>query len=182
MKEDIINKIFDDTKAFLDSKQEDSKNIISNLKKDIPSLEDKKSSIEDLVISKTFDRDTYLKKINEVNSQIIAKKLQLSDYEAGIVNIDELVDYSKSFILNLSTLWLNLDTRRKRHLQGILFPEGVQIVNNEFRTAKISPILRLIQDKMTLKMIVSQSWPAQRCEISYYFLEELNNLKDSFSI
>ena len=116
MKEDIINKIFDDTKAFLDSKQEDSKNIISNLKKDIPSLEDKKSSIEDLVISKTFDRDTYLKKINEVNSQIIAKKLQLSDYEAGIVNIDELVDYGKSFILNLSTLWLNLDTRRKRHL------------------------------------------------------------------
>jgi len=33
----------------------------------------------------------------------------------------------------------------KRHLQGILFPEGVQLENGQFRTTQISPILRLIQ-------------------------------------
>ena len=31
------------------------------------------------------------------------------------------------------------------HLQDILFPEGLQLENGEFRTAKISPILSLIE-------------------------------------
>lgn len=150
MKKDIINKLFKDVKEDLDKKQEDNKNIISNLKKELILLEVRKTNIEDLVIDKTFDRDTYIKKIDEVNSQIIAKKLQLSDYENGIVNIDELMDWCKNFILNLSSLWFNLDIPRKRHLQGILFPEGVQLVNNQFRTAKISPVLRLIEEQKDL--------------------------------
>jgi site-specific DNA recombinase len=151
MQEEAVDKIFNDTKSILNSKQEYNKNIISNLKKDITLLEDRKTNIEDLAIDKIFDRDTYLKKIDEVNAQIIAKKLQLSDYEEGIINIDELIEYGKNFILNLSSLWLNLDIGRKRHLQEILFPEGVQLANNEFRTAKISPILRLIQEQNDLK-------------------------------
>ena len=162
MKKDIINKIFKDVKEDLDKKQLDNKNIISNLKKELILLEDRKTNIEDLAIDKTFDRDTYIKKIDEANSQIIAKKLQLSDYENGIVNIDELMDYGKNFILNLSSLWLNLGIARKRHLQGILFPEGVQLVNNQFRTTQISPILRLIEEQNDLINVGASSLAGER--------------------
>jgi len=145
MKKDVIDKIFKDTKAFLEDKQGENKNIIANIKRDITTLEAKKTRIEELAIDGTFDKNTYLKKINEVETEIMAKKIQLSDYESGILNIDDLVDYGKRFVCNLSSLWLNLDTPRKMHLQDILFPEGLQLENGEFRTAKISPILSLIE-------------------------------------
>lgn len=101
MQEDAIEKVFCHTKAVLLNKQKDNQNIISNLKKDLEQLDNRKTNIEDLAIDKTFDRDTYLKKIDEVGSQIIAKKLQLNDYEEGIVNIDDLMNWGKNFILNL---------------------------------------------------------------------------------
>ena len=174
MKKDIINKIFKDVKEDLDKKQLDNKNIISNLKKELILLEDRKTNIEDLAIDKTFDRDTYIKKIDEVGSQIIGKKLQLSDYENGIVDIDELMDYGKNFILNLSSLWLNLDIARKRHLQGILFPEGVQLVNNEFRTTQISPILSLIQEQKDLINVGASTLAGERG-----FEHQVNNIVTS---
>jgi DNA invertase Pin-like site-specific DNA recombinase len=151
IKKDVIDKIFDDTKSFLEDKQGENKNIIVNIKRDITAFEAKKTRIIDLAIDGTFDKETYQDKINEFNAEIIAKKILLSDYEAGILNIDELVDYGKRFVCNLSSLWLNLDTPKKRHLQEVLFPEGLILENGEFRTAKISPILRLIQEQNDLK-------------------------------
>ena len=145
MKKDVIDKIFSDTKSFLEDKQQDNKNIIANIKRDITTFEAKKTRIEDLAIDRTFDKETYLKKINEVNEEIISKKIQLSDYESGILNIDDLIDYGKRSVCNLSSFWLNLDLPRKRGLQEILFPEGLMLENGEFRTANISPILSLIK-------------------------------------
>ena len=151
MEKDVIDKIFVDTKEFLEDRQKDSKNTISNLKREITTLEDKKTRIEDLAIEGTFNKEIYLKKINEVETEIISKKIQLSDYKTGILNIDELVDYGKRFICSLSSFWLNLKMSRKRGLQEVLFPEGLILENGEFRTAKISPILRLIQEQNDLK-------------------------------
>ncbi|GAI10012.1 unnamed protein product [marine sediment metagenome] len=73
--------------------------------------------------------------------------LQFNDYENQIINVDELIEYGKNFFLNLSNFWLNLDTQRKRSLQEMLFSEVIYLENNEFRTTKISPILKLIEDK-----------------------------------
>jgi len=155
MKKDLIDKIFEDTKAFLEDKQGENKNIIVNIKRDITTLETKKARIDELAINGTFDKGTYLKNINAADNEIISKKIQLSDYEAGILNIDELIDYGKRFVCNLSSLWLNLDTPRKRHLQEILFPEGIYLENGKFRTAKISPILKLIEDKNNVESILA---------------------------
>ena len=166
MKKDVIDKIFDDTKVFLEDKQGENKNIIANIKRDITALESNKTRIEDLAIDGTFNKETYLKKINEVEEQIISKKIQLSDYEAGILNIDELVDYGKRFVCSLSSFWLKLDTPRKRGLQEILFPEGLILENGEFRTAKISPILRLIEEQNDLINDGESIMAGQRCEIS----------------
>jgi hypothetical protein len=103
MEKDVIDKIFSDTKAYLEDKQGENKNIIANIKKDITTLASNKTRIEDLAIDGTFDKETYLKRINEVEEQIISKKIQLSDYESGILNIDELVDYGKRFVCSLSS-------------------------------------------------------------------------------
>lgn len=106
---------------------------------------------EDLAIEGTFNKETYLKKINEVEKEIIGKKIQLSDYKTGIINIDELIDYGKKFICSLSSFWLNLEMLHRRGLQEILFPEGITLEKGEFRTARIFPILRLILEQNDIK-------------------------------
>ena len=145
MKKDVIEKIFNDLKLYLEKNQNDNKNTIANIKRDITTLETKKEKIEELVIDGTFDRATYLRKKDEIDKDIISKKIQLEDYETGLIDVTGLIEYGKRFIYSLSSLWLNLETAKKRGFQEILFPEGLSIENGEFRTTKISPILSLIE-------------------------------------
>ena len=145
MKKDVIDKIFNDLKIHLESMQQDNKNIIFNIKRDITALESNREKIEKLVIEGTFDKDTYLRNRDENEKQIASKKIQLEDYENGLLDVSGLIEYGKRFVHNLSRLWLNLETAQKRGFQEILFPEGLSLENGEFRTATISPILSLIK-------------------------------------
>ena len=52
--------------------------------------------------------------------------------------------------MNISEIWLNSEFDKKRKLQELLFPEGIYIENNRFRTPKINYILSLIRDKNML--------------------------------
>ena len=145
MKKDVIDKIFNNLKTHLENVQQDNKNIIFNIKRDIAALESNRDKIEKLVIEGTFDKGTYLRNRDEVEKQIISKKIQLEDYENGLLDVSGLIEYGKRFVYNLSSLWLNLETAQKRGFQEILFPEGLSLENGEFRTATISPILSLIK-------------------------------------
>jgi site-specific DNA recombinase len=147
MKKDVIDKIFDDIKTYLEKRQKDNKNAVSKIKKEITFLEEKKKKVEDLVIDGTFDRKTYTAKRDEIEKDLISKKIQLDDYDKTIINPSELVEYGKRFLYNLSSLWQNLDTPRKIQFQDMLFPEGIYLENGKFRTTKISTILRVIEDK-----------------------------------
>ncbi|MHB8278184.1 MAG: recombinase family protein [Candidatus Humimicrobiaceae bacterium] len=151
MRQDVTNKIFDDAKVFLEDKQGEDKNIVANIKRDITTLEAKKKKIEDLAINGTFDKETYHERINETKEEIISKQILLNDHESKVLNIDELIDFGKRFVFNLSGLWLNLDTSKKRNFQEMFFPEGIYLENSEFRTTQISPILRLIQQQNNLR-------------------------------
>ena len=151
MNKDFINDLFDYAKEFLSGLQQDNKNLVAYLKKEITILEEKKSKIEDFALDGTFTKETYLKKSNEIESEIISKKIQLHDYEDQLLNVEELICFGKQFFLNLSSFWINLDTPRKRCLQEMLFSEGITLENNKFRTAQISPILSLIEGKKDIK-------------------------------
>ena len=110
-------------------------------------LEGKKTKIEEFVINGTFTKEVYLKKSNEIDAEIISKKIQLSDYENQIIDIDALIKYGKNILLNLSSFWLKLDTPRKISFQKMLFPDGIYLENNEFRTTEMSSVLKAIEDK-----------------------------------
>ena len=162
MNKDFINDLFDNAKEFLSGIQQDNKNLVAYIKKEITLLEEKKSKIEDFVLDGTFTKETYLKKSNEIESEIISKKIQFHDYEDQLLNVDELIGFGRQFFLNLSSFWIKLDTPRKRCLQEMLFSEGIYIENNKFRTANISPILSLIEGKKDLKKELASSLAGER--------------------
>lgn len=162
MNKDFINDLFDNAKEFLSGVQQDNKNLVTYIKKEITLLEEKKSKIEDFALDGTFTKETYLKKSNEIDSEIISKKIQLHDYEDQMLNVEELIGFGRQFFLNLSSFWTGLDTPRKRCLQEMLFSEGITLENNIFRTVQISPILSLIEGKKDIKKELVSSLAGQR--------------------
>jgi hypothetical protein len=151
MDKKFINDLFEGAKEFLSGKQQDSKNLVTFIKREITTLEEKKSKIEELVIDGTFTKETYLKKSAEIDSEIINKKIQLAEYENQLLDVDGLISFGKQFFSNLSKFWTELDTPRKRCLQEMLFPEGIFLENKSFRTTQTNDILSLISDKKDLK-------------------------------
>ena len=162
MQTDFINKLFDNAKEFLNGKQQDNKNLVAYLKKEITQLEEQRAKNEEFVLTGVFTEETYLRKANEIEAKIISKKIQVSDYEKQIINVDELLDFGKKFYLNLSKFWHDLEGGQKRCLQEMLFPEGIYLENGEFRTAQKSPILCLIEDKKDLELVGASSLAGQR--------------------
>ena len=155
IKEEIINDVFEKIKASLNDNEKDSINILKNIKKEITLLEVKKAKIEELVIDGTFSKDTYHKKMNEVETLILDKEIQLKEGEDDKLDIDEVIDLGKKFLLDLPNLWLNMSIDKKRKLQDYLFPDGLCLENNEFRTTKISTVLRVIEDKNYCQSILA---------------------------
>ncbi|NQT67451.1 MAG: recombinase family protein [Actinobacteria bacterium] len=155
IKEDIIEDVFEKIRASLSDKEKDNINTLKSIRKEITLLEDKKAKIEELVIDGTFSKDTYHKKINEVETEILTKKIQLNDCEENSLNIDEIIDLGKRILLNLSGLWVNMSIDKKRKLQDSLFPEGIYLENNEFRTTEISSVLKVIEDKNYCQSIMA---------------------------
>jgi hypothetical protein len=51
-----------------------------------------------------------------------------------------------------------MSTDKKRKLQDYLFPEGLYLENNEFRTIKISTISRVIEDKNYCQSIMAEHY------------------------
>ncbi|MCJ7473017.1 MAG: hypothetical protein MUP02_09460, partial [Actinobacteria bacterium] len=52
-------------------------------------------------------------------------------------------------------LWINMCIDKKRKLQNFLFPEGIHLENNEFRTTEMSSVLRVIDDKNYAQSILA---------------------------
>jgi len=147
IRKDVIDDVFEKIRFSLRGSEKESINILKNIKKEITLLNIKKSKIEELVIDGTFSKDTYHKKMNEVEAKIINKKIQLSEFEKDKIDIDEVIESGKEFLLDLPSLWINMSIDKKRKLQEYLFPKEIYLENGKFRTTKISTILRVIEDK-----------------------------------
>ena len=155
IKEDVINDVFEKIRVSLNDNEKDSKNTLKNIKKEIILLDSKKTKIEELVIDGTFSKDTYHKKLNEVETEIINKKIQLNDYEEDKIDIDDVIGSGKKFLLDMPNLWINMSIDKKRKLQDSLFPKEIYLENNEFRTTQISSVLRVIEDKNYAQSILA---------------------------
>ena len=60
------------------------------------------------------------------------KKIKLKDYEENKIDIDEVIDSGKRFLLDMPNLWMNMSIDKTRKLQDYLLPEGIHLENNEF--------------------------------------------------
>ncbi len=139
----IVVKFLESIRKVYDDKQKDNTAIVRVLKAAIQKLEKKAKKIEDLVIDGTFSKDQFRRKIVEVEKEIEDNKIELSNTNRTIIDVNGLLSYGEHFLSNISKLWINADLASKRKLQGLIFPEGAYIQNQELRTPRIASVFKV---------------------------------------
>ena len=124
---------------------------LDRLKQKIDTLNEKLVKIEDLVIEGTFNKNTYVKKSEQINQEIINAETILIKYENQYnEDINRLFDYCMDILNNLSDFWLNSDIKTKVKFENFLFPEGLLYEQRGiFRTPVTSYIIKSLQSKDT---------------------------------
>jgi site-specific DNA recombinase len=140
----VLDNFISATKEYNSNTQADIRKRMRLLNKGIKELEHDQKSIEDLAINGTFTKERFQKKISEVEAKLVKKEIEIKDLQKNIVDIDDLLNYARYFLKNLSKLWINSASESKRKLQDYIFPEGIYIENNRCRTAKIRTIFKYL--------------------------------------
>ena len=88
-------------------------------------------------------RDELLKEqLDILEKETMEIQSSLVNYRKTELNVDELIEWSKDFLLNPSKAWRNSDLETRTKLQWLEFPEGVVYDGQKFLTAKVACIFK----------------------------------------
>lgn len=115
------------------------------IEKELKALQDRKSRLDELMITETIDEQTYKENILAVRNEIQVKEIELSEARIELNDVEAKLSYCKSFLANIAKLWDNADLNPKQRFQNLIFPEKIFYENGNFRTTATSPIFKQLQ-------------------------------------
>ena len=89
-----------------------------------------------------------------INDQILKEQLEELEQETtniqaeliGVakteINKEELIDFTKQFLLQPSVVWQNSDLETQKKLQWFAFPQGIVFEDEKFRTTKVACLFK----------------------------------------
>ena len=87
-------------------------------------------------------------KYNRLNEKIKLEKLEIKDQLSNVQSddneIDSLIDNAIDNLQTFSKTYLAVGVKEKRRMLGSMFPEKIQILNGQPRTARLNSILETI--------------------------------------
>ena len=98
--------------------------------------------VEELAIKGTFDDETYKKRSQKLKTDIMIKKIELSETRIELNDTEACLNYAKFFMANVGNLWASAELDLKQRIQQLVFPDGVVYDQGICRTDVISPIFR----------------------------------------
>lgn len=104
------------------------------------------------------------------------KKIELSETEVEVNDIDTFINYCNYFTKNISKLWLRSDVELKIQFQNIIFPEGIYYKDGIIGTTEIATIFEILRDKNIDKSTIV----AHRLLVWNQILIELEEFKRIF--
>lgn len=148
-KDSVIDKFCEAVKSKWKEEISEQSKYKSKLTNEIKKLEDKRNRITELVIDGTFNKETYKKQINSIETQIAVKRIELSETEIEVNDINSFINYCNYFIKNISKLWIRNDIELKIKFQNIIFPEGIYYKGGIIGTTKIATVFEVLKAKNT---------------------------------
>jgi len=99
----------------------------------------------DLLIEHAVDDETYKQKSEELRNELRDKRLELTENEMELNDVNSCMNYCKFFLSNIANLWASAELNLKQRFQTLIFPEGIYYNSQNFGTAKTALIFRHLQ-------------------------------------
>jgi len=126
-------------------KQQESLGEKSKLEKKLGELETKRNKIEDLLIDEVFNNDTYRRKVERIEEEIMVVKIELNETSIELNDIESCLNYCKFFLSNCASLWAEGELDLRQRFQNLIFPQGICYDGKAFGTAPLAFIFKYLQ-------------------------------------
>ena len=107
-------------------------------------LDERRRRVFDLYESGAYAREEFRERREEVENQIAAAKISLSECRIDELDVEGVLTYATTFIGNLPRQWFDLPQELRPRFQRLVFPEGIPYERTQgFGTAKLGFIYQL---------------------------------------
>jgi len=125
-------------------KQGEAYTLSRAIRKQIDELQGKRQQLLDAhVYRKTLDADLYRKEDDRLAQEIALAKIEFHDAEMEEMDIEGVLGFAESMILDARRMWVEGTLEQRQRLQKVLFPKGVTYsTQSGFGTAETSLFFR----------------------------------------
>ncbi len=117
-------------------------------------LQDKRKRIFEMREDGSYTRDEFQERKEEVENEIAAAKISLSESRIEQFDIEGALIYATNFISNLDRQWFDLSPQVRPRFQKLVFPDGIPYDRKTgFGTTKLGLIFNLNQQFSGVKSI-----------------------------
>ena len=115
------------------------------LAKRIAKLKERRNRLEDtFLFERSIDKDTYHRQHDKLRQDIALAELALHDAKLEKLDVEGLLAYAESILLNPGQLWIDAPFSQRQRLQTAIFPNGVTFADEEFGTTEMCLLFRLM--------------------------------------
>ena len=83
---------------------------------------------------------------DKLEEEITLAKLRLKDAQLDEVDIEAVLNFAETFLLNTARIWMEMSLEQRQRFQKVLFPEGIELkAGGGFRTAATCPVFSMLQ-------------------------------------
>ena len=135
------------TETVLDVWEEKGKSFVLDAEayeKQLNALLKKKTAIRDLLEDGTYDKETGKERLAEIENQVMAAKISLSEARIEQFDIEGALSYATNFIKDLGRQWFDLPAQLRPRFQRLVFPAGLPYSRTSgFGTAQLGLIYEI---------------------------------------
>ena len=123
--------------------------------KQIENLEAKKKTVRDMREEGSYTKEEFLERKAELENEIMALKISLSETTIDQLDIEAAFDYAISFISDIERQWFDIPSNLRPRFQKLVLPDGIPYERGKgFGTARLGLIFeakrRLEDEKISI--------------------------------
>jgi hypothetical protein len=103
------------------------------------------SQLEEFPTIRTSAHLEYKEMKAELDKELMRAEIDANDTRLKEGDLEGLLDFAESILLDISEFWLRCSVDQKQRLQHTLFPEGLQFADGTYRTSSTCLLFNLLQ-------------------------------------
>jgi hypothetical protein len=101
--------------------------------------------VDAYVYQQALDRATYDRELQRLAEAATLAQLELRDLDIEDLDLEAALGFARHILTRTYKLWETADASQKRHLQSLVFPEGITTEGTAIGTPQIAILFKLLR-------------------------------------